>query len=133
MRINQKEMGTYIFVGLLATLVDWTTFAVSVKFLHYQVALLLALGAGSLTHYSSNKIYTFKCHSRKYGSQLSLYFLLVGFTILISMGIMGGLIKFLGINKISARILTTGLMLFPNYLLHKYITFSKRIFAQPAV
>jgi putative flippase GtrA len=128
--VNRKELIFYIIVGVFATAMDWITFTISVKWLnlHYQLALILALFIGSLTNYSSNKIFTFKCHSRQYGSQISLFALISIFTLFCSMGMMGLFIKIFGIHKVLARMLTTVLMLLPNYLLHKHITFSKKVF-----
>jgi putative flippase GtrA len=128
--INRKEFIYYIFVGVFATAVDWTTFTLSIKWfdLYYQVALILGLMMGGLAHYVTNKKVTFKCSSRQYGAQLSLYVLLAFFTVISSMGIMMFLINYIQINKVWARVFTTGALILPNYLFHKHITFSKKFF-----
>ncbi|MHB1948681.1 MAG: GtrA family protein [Gammaproteobacteria bacterium] len=131
--LNIKEVSYYILVGVFATAVDWLTFSMAIKWLNfpYQLALLLALTLGGLAHYTSNKAFTYKCRSKKYSSQVPLYILLATINYFCSMGCIGLLVKFLGINQLWARIITTGVMILPNYLLHKYITFNKRIFVQP--
>lgn len=131
--INRKEMFYYIFIGVFATASDWITFIISSRNLSYQTALVLGLTVGGLVHYSANKAFTFKCQSQKYSSQVPVYILMAIITYLCNLGCMTLLIKWLLIDKIWARMLTTGFMLLPNYLLHKHITFNKKIFIQPEI
>lgn len=128
--IALPELLPYIIIGGVATLLDWGMFSLAVTRLqiHYQFALALGYMAGGVFHYTTNKIITFKCRSKKLGSQLSLY-ILVGITsLLISMGVLAALINVFAISKVVSRMLTTGIMILPNYLLHKHISFSKKIF-----
>lgn len=129
--INLKEISYYLAVGVFATTVDWLTFSAAIRGLNfpYQFALILALTFGGLAHYSANKIVTFKCHSRQYGSQIPLYIVLAIFTLCCSMGVMALLLKWFALDKLWARMLTTGVMIYPNYLLHKHLTFNKKIFS----
>ncbi len=133
--INRKEMMIYIIIGVFATAADWLTFGIVVKTFNmaYQSALILALMAGGLVHYTANKTFTFNCRSRKFGSQLPLYILLAFLNFLCSIGLMILLVKYAAFTKIVARIATTGFMILPNYLLHKHLTFNKRIFLQPDI
>lgn len=127
-----REFTPYFFIGATVTLIDWTLFWVATHRLgfHYQFALIVSYSIAGFTHYTANKLITFRCHSKQLGSQLSLYLLITGSSLLCSMGIMALLINLFFLKQLLARILTTGLMLIPNYLLHKHITFNKRIFAQ---
>jgi putative flippase GtrA len=133
--INRKEMIYYIIIGVFATAADWITFSISLKMfsIPYQGALILALIIGGMVHYTANKTITFNCRSRDYGSQLPLYILLAFLNFLCSIGLMIVLVKYIAFNKIAARIATTCFMILPNYLLHKHITFNKRIFIQPDI
>lgn len=128
--INHKEMFWYILIGLIATLIDWGTFAIAVDQLHfhYQVALLLAFFLATTVHFIANKVVTFKSQTKQIRSQLFVYLVVVSISLLCSMGVLGFFIKVFSMNAVFARMLTTGIMLFPNYLLHKYISFSKKIF-----
>ena len=125
----------YTLIGGVATIIDWSVFAIAVnKFgIHYEAALVLAYSAASLAHFSANKALTFKCESKDYASQLSIYIVVLGISLVFSMVIMAALVMLFPINKIWLRIATTLIMLVPNYLLHKHITFSKKIFIQPQV
>jgi putative flippase GtrA len=133
--VDLPELLPYVLIGGIATVIDWTMFSVSVTWLHihYQIALGLGYASGGVFHYCSNKFITFKCRSKEIGSQLSLYILVGSMSLLCSMAVLAALVNILLINKIISRILTTGIMIFPNYLLHKHISFSKKIFTQPKI
>jgi putative flippase GtrA len=131
--ITLSELFPYIVIGGIATAIDWSVFSICVGWLHYyyQFSLILGYACGGVFHYCSNKFITFKCRSKQVGSQLSLYVVVGAAALLCSMGVMAILVNSLMINKILARILTTGIMILPNYLLHKHISFNKKIFTQP--
>jgi putative flippase GtrA len=128
--IDLKEFLPYFIIGGIATLIDWSVFSAATLWLglHYQLAVTLSYSTAGIMHYISNKYFTFQCKSKQIGSQLSVYIVvgIVGLTL--SMLIIGVLIDLFAINKIWARVLTTVLMLVPNYLMHKHLTFSKKIF-----
>ena len=130
--ITKSEIIPYLVIGTIATLIDWSAFSIAVTYLHlhYQICLLLGYMTGGTFHYVTNKFFTFKCESKQYGSQLTIYTLVGIVSLLMSMGILAILVKGFMLNKIGSRILTTCIMILPNYLLHKHITFSKKIFAQ---
>lgn len=129
--IKWNEFIAYFFIGATATLIDWTIFWLAVNKLgfHYEIGLMSAYIPAGIFHFLSNKFITFQCKSKNIGSQYSIYILLTLSSLIISMGVIAVLINLLTLDKMTARIATTGLMLIPNYLLHKNITFSKRIFA----
>jgi len=131
--ISLTELLPYILIGGISTLIDWATFSTLVSFfqVHYEIALVMGYGFGGIFHYLSNKFITFKSRTKKIGSQLSLYFLVGVSSLFMSMGALAILVSFFGIQKVIARVMTTGLMILPNYLMHKHISFSKKIFAQP--
>lgn len=128
-----NEFFKYFFIGAFCTVIDWTIFALSLRSfnIHYEVALLLGYLLGGSIHYICNKRITFQCHSPKIGYQYTLYFLLTASSLLMSMGILAIFIAGFHIKPTLSRILTTFLMLIPNYLLHKNITFNRKLFIQP--
>lgn len=131
--IERKELLSYIIIGTLVTALDWAIFAITLNWLglHYQLCLVLGFIIGGITHYSLNKLFTFKCRSTAITSQFSVYILMISLSLLCNMGVMALLVNWLAINKIILRITTTLIMVMPNYLVHKYISFSKKIFTQP--
>lgn len=130
-KFNYREFSTYFVVGGIATVIDWLVFAFATIWLglHHLIALAASMGTAGLFHYFANKKMSFQCTSQQYGRQISVYILvaLVGFGM--SFAIISGLIYLFYLNPVWARILTTVLMLLPNYILHKYITFNQKIFA----
>lgn len=129
--IKWNEFLAYFFIGATATMIDWGMFWFTVKKLgfHYEIGLVSAYIPAGIFHFLANKFITFQCKSKSIGSQYSVYIILTLSSLMISMGIIAILINLLALDKMPARILTTALMLIPNYLLHKNITFSKRLFA----
>jgi putative flippase GtrA len=130
--LKTNEFLIYFIIGGLATLLDWSTFWLLSTPLnvHYQFSLIGAYLTAGIFHYTANKYFTFGCQSKKIGSQLSLYSLVTLTSLACSLGIMGLLVSYLSFNKMVARMLTTILVLVPNYLLHKHITFNKKLFLQ---
>ncbi len=128
--IKWNEFLTYFFIGGTATLMDWSIFWLVVKRLglHYEIGLISAYALAGIFHFFANKFVTFQCKSKNLGSQYSIYIVLTLSSLVTSMGVIAILINLLALDKMTARILTTALMLIPNYLLHKNITFSKRLF-----
>lgn len=129
------EFLPYFFIGAIATVIDWSIFWVVVNLMnwHYEIALVIGFITAGLFHFTSNKIITFKCHSKQIGSQYTLYIIVAVIALLVSMAMMACWVNIFMLNKMWARIITTAVMLVPNYLLHKHITFSKKIFIQPDV
>lgn len=129
--VSSREFWIYFIVGGLATLIDWGVFAVAFRWLglHYLEALIASMCLAGSFHYFANKHLTFQCQSRQFGMQVPVYILIALLGLGMSMAIMATLINMAGLYPIIARMLTTLLMLMPNYLMHKYITFSRRIFS----
>lgn len=125
-----REFIYYLIIGTIATLIDWSTFALATHYfnIYYQASICIAIFTATIFHYLANKFVTFKCHSKQIASQLSIYGTVAVVTLLGSMAIMYLLINEFMFTKMIARVMTTGLMVIPNYLLHKYFSFSKRIF-----
>lgn len=133
--IKLTDFLPYVIIGALATCIDWGIYSLLVIWLkwYYQIALVVAYITAAIIHYIANKLFTFKCSSKQLGSQLSIYLTIILSSLLLSMGILFCLIHFFALSKILGRILTTLLMIVPNYLLHKHITFSKKLFAPASI
>lgn len=132
--IKWKEFLAYFIIGATATVIDWSMFWLTVTKLgfHYEIALVSAYIPAGIFHFFSNKFITFQCKSKSLGSQYSIYIVLTFLSLAISMGIIAVLVNFLLFDKMFSRIATTVIMLIPNYLLHKNITFNKKIFTTVA-
>jgi len=129
-----KEFSIYFVVGGIATLIDWGMYALSLMVLgpeHYLISVIVSMGFAGLFHYLANKRLTFQCRSRAIGRQVPIYIGVALAGLSMSMGILRILVGSIGLLPMTARVLTTLMMLFPNYLMHKYLTFSKKIFSDP--
>lgn len=132
--IKWNEFLVYFFIGATATIIDWSIFWLTVTKLgfHYEIGLISSYVPAGIFHFLSNKFITFQCKSKSLGSQYSIYIILTLSSLAVSMGVIAFLVNITMLNKMMARITTTAIMLIPNYLLHKNITFSKRLFATPS-
>lgn len=129
--LRSRELLIYTLIGGIATLIDWGVFALLVNQtnLHYQFALILAFSTAGIFHYTANKLFTFQCPSKEFASQLSLFTIVMLTSLMCNIAILSLLVKIINIDKVALRMATTIIMLIPNYLLHKHITFSRRLFS----
>lgn len=126
------EFLPYFFVGLTATLIDWGLFWVGVTqwHVHYEIALVIGYLTAGGFHYFANKRFTFKCSSQQISSQLSVYILVNLSSLALSIVVMALLVQWIRLDDIAARVITTAMMLVPNYFFHKHITFNRKIFSK---
>ena len=128
---RRREFGVYFVVGGIATLIDWSVYALCLRVLgdhRYLMAVMISIGLAGLFHYLANKHLTFQCRSRSIGTQIPVYMGVAVLGLGMSMGILRLLVGNAGLPPMAGRICTTMLMLVPNYLMHKYLTFNKKIF-----
>lgn len=133
LKLTKYQFSRYFIVGGIATLVDWSTFyffAITIQF-NYQGALVVAFILGSLTNYILNKIFTFRCRSKKIAGQMAMHLSVSAISLLMNMGAMYVLVSILNFGKMPSRIIVTIIMLVINFLTHKYLTFNKNLFKQP--
>jgi len=120
----------YVFVGAIATAVDWGTFYGFNSFLKidYRIAVSGSFTLGASANYILNKIITFRDKTRQIVTQIGIYIAVTVFSLLCSLIIMYILVEIVGIGPMPARVITTGIMLFANFLMHKFITFNQKIY-----
>lgn len=125
-----KQFLFYAFVGGIATFVDWGSFYLSNKILllPYYVAVLISFTLGATTNYLLNKTITFKDKTKQVGAQLGIYITVSLLSLAITMGFMFVLVNIVKIDALPARILTTGIMLMGNFVMHKFLTFNKELY-----
>ena len=130
MKKRPAEFGYYFMFGGFATLIDWGVYALCFHGfgLQYLTALAFSMGGAGCFHYFANKYITFQCNSRELHLQVPVYIAVAFAGFALSAGLMWVEVKGAGLHALIARPLTTVLMLLPNYCMHKYITFSKKIF-----
>jgi len=115
----------YSLCGGIATIFDWGSFYIYIKLFkwHYILAGLLSFSLGTVVNYSTNKFITFRNYYRKLPLQYGLFLLGALTALLITLLMMFIFAEFCGISPMYARIITTAIMLFYNFIFHKYLTF----------
>ena len=129
-KLLELEFIRYVLVGGFATIIDWSLFyifAIALE-VYYQIALIISFSTAIMVHYIFNKIFTFRCKSKKIIKQFSLFLATAIISLFLSMLIMFFLIEVVLVGKMTSKILTTGILLIVNYVFHRDITFNKRFF-----
>lgn len=130
-KVTQFEISRFFLAGVVATLVDWFTFFFLISFgIHYQISLFASMFLGAITNYIINRIFTFKSKTKYVATQVATHLTVAAMGWLVSAGIMFLLVELLTWNVMLARIITTLLVFVLNYVMHKNITFNKRIFRE---
>jgi len=126
-----KQAIFYTFVGAIATAVDWSSFYILNLLCNvdYKVAVSVSFTLGSAVNYILNKKITFNDRTKQIAAQLSIFAIIGVISLLMSVFIMFVQVKLMGMLPMPARIVTTGIMLTVNFLMHKYITFNQKIYA----
>jgi putative flippase GtrA len=128
LKLIRNRFFKYFVSGVIATAGDWTMFYITaiVFRISYQLSLLSAFIVGTAINYSLNKFFTFQNVSKKIFRQFSVHFTISIVSLLFSLFIMYIFVERLLLEKMTSRIVTTFIMLFVNYSMHKNITFNAR-------
>ena len=121
-----KNFFLYIFLGGLATLLDWGSFAIGVYILdlHYVLSVIVSFCVGAISNFSLNKYFNFKDDYKKVHYQFFAYLLVALVGLFITILLMYIFIDLLFMEKIISRILTSGIVFIYSFLGHKFFTFN---------
>jgi putative flippase GtrA len=124
-RLILSQFLRYVFLAGLATLVDWSAFALGIYRLnlHYLPSVILAFSLGSFFNFILNKYLNFKNSYKKLHLQFGAFLTVALIGLLPTIALMYLLIDFLLLPQLLSRIITTGIVLFYSFFGHKYITF----------
>lgn len=123
------QLVTFFGVGVVATVVDWGSFFLLTRFgaATSVAAALISYCLGGIVSYLLNRRHTFE--SDRTHIQAGWRFasvMVVGFTL--TGNFMYLFAERLGIHEMVARVITTGIVFFWNFLAHKTWTFAERHF-----
>ncbi|MFN3234650.1 MAG: GtrA family protein [Gammaproteobacteria bacterium] len=127
-----REFLRYSTAGVISTLIDWVIFfylAIHCG-VNYQIALMIALSLSSIVNYKINRDFTFQNASPKILRQFTSYYMLVLASLAMSLALMHYFVDILLLQKMTARVLTTGGLAIANYIMTKLIPFNERFFRQ---
>ena len=120
----------YTVVGAVATAVDWGSFygLNQVWGIDYKIAVSISFTLGATTNYILNKFLTFRDKTRQIAAQLGVYIGISLLSLVMSVGLMYLQVDIISVPPMAARIITTGVMLFANFFMHKFITFNRMLY-----
>jgi putative flippase GtrA len=129
---TKYEFFRFVLIGGTATLIDWILFYIfSIKLnIYYQLSLVMSFSVSVCFNFIFTKMFTFKNKSKKHLKQFFIYLSISLISLVLSMGIMFIFVEKVLLDKMVSRVFTTGIVLFVNYVVHKNLTFNKKIFSQ---
>jgi len=116
MKEQVKKFISYFFVGGMAAIVEWITFAIANVFLNYMIATIIAFVIATTANYILGKILTFKNY-KKSKKDVILVFIVSGVGLLLNMLFMYILINVIHFPiEFIAKVISTGLVFLWNYI-----------------
>lgn len=120
-----SEFMSFLVIGGVSTLVDWSVFGALILF---SVSNLLSLTfsyiSGAIVNYVGNRFFTFRSLDKRVARQMGIFALVVACNLLISIFVFSLVHEYVFSSALVSRFFTTGIVLCLNYIMHKYITFS---------
>jgi len=128
-RPRMEEFLLFVFTGGISTIVDWGLFAlllaVAVPSISKTVALVIAYCAGACVNYITNRKLTFNSTDKRIVRQTAIFSIIVACNLVLSILLFDLLDASFIKSALIARMVTTVIILFVNYIMHKNITFAK--------
>ncbi len=118
-----KQAVTFLLIGSLSTLISYSTFLISLRFLklHYLLANIVGFCCSIGVNYQCNKRWTFRAEGNHFKRYFSLYLL----SLLLSSLLLRVFVEFFGIIPEIANILTIILITAFNFIGAKFVVFKK--------
>ena len=112
---------SYFFVGGMAAIVEWISFAIVNNFLNYMISTIIAFILATTANYFLGKHMTFKNYKQSKKDAIKV-FIVSGIGLLLNMLFMHIQIEMIHVSiEIIAKVISTGLVFIWNYI-------SRRIF-----
>ena len=124
--LKKYKIIRYFFVGGIAAVIDITLFAIFAKFLGYNylvVAFFSFIVATLVNYIISIKIVFVSGTRHAKHKEVFLVYFVSGVGLLLNLLILYVLISLLGVEKVSSKIIATGLVFFWNYFARKHFIF----------
>ena len=127
MKDEIKKFISYFFVGGIAALVEWATFALFNSFTNYLIATIIAFIIATTVNYILGKIWTFKNYQKSKKDVIAV-FVVSGIGLLLNMLFMYLLVDVIKFPyEMIAKIISTGLVFIWNYLSRRIFIYKKEI------
>lgn len=127
MKDEIKKFISYFFVGGIAALVEWGTFAIFNSFSNYLIATIIAFVIATAVNYILGKLWTFKNYEKSKKDVFAVFFV-SGIGLLLNMLFMYLLVDVIKLNyEMIAKIISTGLVFIWNYISRRIFIYKKEI------
>ena len=116
MKEQIKKFISYFFVGGMAAIVEWITFAIANVFLNYMISTVISFIIATTANYILGRILTFKDYKKKKSDVVGV-FIVSGVGLLLNMLFMYILINVIHFPiEFIAKVISTGLVFLWNYI-----------------
>lgn len=114
----------FCIVGLVATIISYISFYISLEFLHinYLISSTIGFICGIFIGYPLNKAWTFSAKEHKH-DRLIFYFLVYIFSLILSLIFLKIVVEYVGIDPRIAYILSIGLTTCTNFIGTRFFVF----------
>ena len=127
MKKEIKKFISYFFVGGMAAIVEWVTFAIFNSFTNYLISTIIAFIVATTANYFLGKVMTFKNY-KKTKKDIIAVFIVSGIGLLLNILFMHIFIDLLKIKyEMLAKIASTGLVFIWNYISRRLFIYKKEI------
>lgn len=129
--VKYKQIISYLFFGVLSTLLSFLIWWVCNDLLkmHYQIANIVSWIFAVLFAFFTNKLYVFESKDKSLktiaNEILKFYFFRL-VTLLVDIVAMYIMVELMQLNEIIAKIISTFIVIFGNYLFSKFFIFKKK-------
>ena len=122
-----KKFISYFFVGGMAAIVEWVTFAVSNIFLNYTISTIIAFVLATSANYILGKMLTFKNYKQSKKDVVGV-FIVSGIGLVLNLIFMYILIDVIGLKyEMIAKIISTGLVFIWNYISRRIFVYKEEV------
>jgi putative flippase GtrA len=122
-----KKFISYFFVGGMAAIVEWLSFAIFNSFSNYNIATIIAFLLATIFNYYLGKYLTFKnCKQSK--NDIISVFIVSGIGLVFNVILMNLFIRILKLKyQMIAKILSTGIVFIWNYISRRLFIYKEEI------
>ena len=122
-----RQFIIYGMVALIPATVDFSLMYFLTEFvgIYYMFSLVIAFTIALFVSYFSQKKLTFRNGSQRYAPQFSVFCLVSLVGLLIHIGVVFGMVEYLGWWYMSGKVIATAIAYVWNFLAHKYVTFER--------
>ncbi len=118
------NFAVYFVLGGCCALIEWTAFAIALRFIGYITAALIGFAVGTLANYWLSRKLAFVRRDVSTYEELARIYAVSGFAMAVNLGAMIALVELAGLPPLAAKILGTGCGFFFNFCGRQFWVFA---------